>query len=413
MDDRTTETALSLTKFGIGQPVPRSEDPDAGARRGPLHRRHQPAGPGLCGDGAQPRRPWRHPRHRHRRRQGDAGGARGLYRRRSRRLRHAQMRTAAQKPRRLADPLYAAAGACRRQGALCRRSGRLRDRRDRRASQGRRRGGGARYRAAAPGAHRPPTRSSPARRSFSTRCRTTSHSITITAMPRRSPPPSPRPRTSRACRLSNQRMVVNAMEPRAAIGEIDAAGKWTLYSSSQGVFGMKTTLMDILSARRRQGARGHRPGRRLVRHEGVRLSGIYLHPARRPRARAPGEMDRRAFRQLRLRPSRPRPGHDGGNRLRRGRRISWRCGCPAMATWAAISPIRAAALDRQPGQEHRQHLPHAADRSGDKMRIHQHHVRLRLSRRRPAGRAIITSNARSTSRRWSSASTASSCASAT
>src|SRR6478609_4198605 len=27
MDDRTTETALSLTKFGIGQPVRRTEDP--------------------------------------------------------------------------------------------------------------------------------------------------------------------------------------------------------------------------------------------------------------------------------------------------------------------------------------------------------------------------------------------------
>src|SRR5262249_22089015 len=48
---------------------------------------------------------------------------------------------------------------------------------------------------------------------------------------------------------SNQRMVVNAMEPRAAIGEYDAANsKWTLYSSSQGVHGMKTSLMDILSA---------------------------------------------------------------------------------------------------------------------------------------------------------------------
>jgi carbon-monoxide dehydrogenase large subunit len=50
-------------------------------------------------------------------------------------------------------------------------------------------------------------------------------------------------------KTSNQRMVVNAMEPRAAIGEYDAAGnKWTLYSSSQGVHGMKTSLMDILSA---------------------------------------------------------------------------------------------------------------------------------------------------------------------
>ncbi len=48
---------------------------------------------------------------------------------------------------------------------------------------------------------------------------------------------------------SNQRMVVAAMEPRAAIGEYDAAsGKWTLYSCSQGVHGLKTSLMDILSA---------------------------------------------------------------------------------------------------------------------------------------------------------------------
>ena len=48
---------------------------------------------------------------------------------------------------------------------------------------------------------------------------------------------------------SNQRMVVNAMEPRAAVGEYDtASGKWTLYSTSQGVFGMKTSLMDILGA---------------------------------------------------------------------------------------------------------------------------------------------------------------------
>jgi carbon-monoxide dehydrogenase large subunit len=48
---------------------------------------------------------------------------------------------------------------------------------------------------------------------------------------------------------SNQRMVVAPMEPRAAIGEYDpAAGKWTLYSTSQGVHPMKTTLMGILDA---------------------------------------------------------------------------------------------------------------------------------------------------------------------
>jgi carbon-monoxide dehydrogenase large subunit len=48
---------------------------------------------------------------------------------------------------------------------------------------------------------------------------------------------------------SNQRMIVASIEPRAAVAEFDAAmGKWTLYSPSQGVHGMKTALMDILSA---------------------------------------------------------------------------------------------------------------------------------------------------------------------
>jgi aerobic carbon-monoxide dehydrogenase large subunit len=48
---------------------------------------------------------------------------------------------------------------------------------------------------------------------------------------------------------SNQRMIVASIEPRAAIGEFDAAAnKWTLFSPSQGVHGLKTTLMDILGA---------------------------------------------------------------------------------------------------------------------------------------------------------------------
>ena len=48
---------------------------------------------------------------------------------------------------------------------------------------------------------------------------------------------------------SNQRMIVAPMEPRAATGEYDATSdKWTLHSSSQGVYGMKTTLMDVLGA---------------------------------------------------------------------------------------------------------------------------------------------------------------------
>jgi aerobic carbon-monoxide dehydrogenase large subunit len=49
-------------------------------------------------------------------------------------------------------------------------------------------------------------------------------------------------------RLVNSRLVVNAMEPRAAIGLYDAQSQsWTLYSGSQGVMGLRTRLAtDIL-----------------------------------------------------------------------------------------------------------------------------------------------------------------------
>jgi carbon-monoxide dehydrogenase large subunit len=49
--------------------------------------------------------------------------------------------------------------------------------------------------------------------------------------------------------LINQRLVVAAMEPRSAIGEYERGSeKWTLHTSSQGVFGMKNLLRDILNA---------------------------------------------------------------------------------------------------------------------------------------------------------------------
>ncbi len=49
--------------------------------------------------------------------------------------------------------------------------------------------------------------------------------------------------------LVNQRLVVNSIEPRSAIGEFDNKNeKWTLHSCSQGVFGLKTMLRDILGA---------------------------------------------------------------------------------------------------------------------------------------------------------------------
>ncbi|WP_052214622.1 xanthine dehydrogenase family protein molybdopterin-binding subunit [Belnapia sp. F-4-1] len=49
--------------------------------------------------------------------------------------------------------------------------------------------------------------------------------------------------------IRNNRVVVCAMEPRSAIGEYDAeAGRYTLHVGSQGVFGLRAQMADILKA---------------------------------------------------------------------------------------------------------------------------------------------------------------------
>jgi aerobic carbon-monoxide dehydrogenase large subunit len=54
-------------------------------------------------------------------------------------------------------------------------------------------------------------------------------------------------------KLVNSRLVVNAMEPRAAVGVYEpASGRWTLYAPSQGVFGMKGNMADILKVEPKQ-----------------------------------------------------------------------------------------------------------------------------------------------------------------
>ena len=47
--------------------------------------------------------------------------------------------------------------------------------------------------------------------------------------------------------LISNRVVVNAMEPRSAVGFYDkASGRWTFHLGTQGVFGFKATLADLL-----------------------------------------------------------------------------------------------------------------------------------------------------------------------
>jgi aerobic carbon-monoxide dehydrogenase large subunit len=54
-------------------------------------------------------------------------------------------------------------------------------------------------------------------------------------------------------KLVNSRVVVNAMEPRAAVGVYDeATGRFTLHVPSQGVFGLRANMADILKVEPKQ-----------------------------------------------------------------------------------------------------------------------------------------------------------------
>ena len=184
---------------------------------------------------------------------------------------------------------------------------------------------------------------------------------------------------------SNQRMVVNAMEPRAAIGEFDAqTGKWTLHSTSQGVHAMKTTLMDILGApadkvRVITGQIGGSFGMKsAVYPEYICI----LHGAR-ALGRPVKWTDERSGSFLSDQHGRAQDmtieiAFDENAHIL-ALRLS---GYGNMGGY--LSQFGALAVDRQPGQEHRVALPHADDRSGDQMRLHQHRACVRLSRRRPA-----------------------------
>src|SRR5919198_933763 len=54
-------------------------------------------------------------------------------------------------------------------------------------------------------------------------------------------------------KLTNSRVVVNPMEPRAAIGVYDpVSGRFTLHAPSQGVFGLRANMADILKVEPKQ-----------------------------------------------------------------------------------------------------------------------------------------------------------------
>ena len=108
--------------------------------------------------------------------------------------------------------------------------------------------------------------------------------------------------------LTNNRLIPNAMEPRAAVGEFDTnSGDYTLYTTSQNPHVIRLLMGAFVL---------HIPENKLrvvapdVGRDSVRKSTIT--PRRRsspgPPARcAAGEVDRRAFRELHVGCARPRP----------------------------------------------------------------------------------------------------------
>ena len=119
------------------------------------------------------------------------------------------------------------------------------------------------------------------------------------------------PRMSPGSTLRNNRIVVNAMEPRAAIAAYDpASGRFTLHVGCQGVFGLRNYIAGVLGV-------GRDKVRVLTDNVGGSfgmkardLCRILLHPARGARARPPGQMDRRPLRAASSPTPRPRPRDD-------------------------------------------------------------------------------------------------------
>ena len=107
--------------------------------------------------------------------------------------------------------------------------------------------------------------------------------------------------------LRNNRIVVNAIEPRAALAEYDPRTQhWTLHVGNQGVFGFRNYIAGVLGV-------GRDKVRVLTDRVGGSFgmkqptyAGVLLHPARGARTGPSGQMDRRPLRQLCLRHAWPR-----------------------------------------------------------------------------------------------------------
>ena len=261
----------------------------------------------------------------HRRQGGgrDARRARGAHRRRACRRQDRQSHLRLDDPfqGRLADEDGAASGDRARQGLLCRRSGRGRDRRDAGAGQGRRREGQGRLRGAAGG--RRSGQGARQRRAADPRgCAAATRSISGTsATPKAADAAFKSAKHVTKLDIVNNRLVPNAIEPRAAIGEYDAGtDSFTLWNTTQNPHVARLVIAAFVGM-----APEHKL--RVIAPDvgGGFGSKIFIYPEEvvclwaSQEGRPAGEMGLRPLRSVPGRCARPRPRHPRRDGVRRRR----------------------------------------------------------------------------------------------
>ena len=371
-------------------------------RQGPLHRRHQPARPGLRRLRALARTPTRAIRGIDTAAaEAMPGRARGATPARTSRptARQPDLRLAAQRPRRLAHEEPPAPAARPGQGRATSATGRGRHRRDARAGH-----------ATPPSWSRSTTRSCP-------RC------VDARAGARPGPPQVHDEVADNLLRLGARRQGggrrgvrqgaphVTKHRPRQqppdpqrhGAARRDRRVRPRRRRATRSTPPARTRTSPAADGRlRARHARAQAAGDRARRRRRLRLEdlplrrGVRRHLGRR-RARPAGEVDRRAHARLPHRRARPRPRHRRRAGARRGRQRSSRCGSNTNANLGAYLSTFAPCDPDLP-------LRHAARRpvhdAGDLLRgaggLHQHRAGRRLSRRRPARGDATCSSAWST-----------------
>ncbi len=267
---------LDSLKFGIGQPVPRQEDPTLlrgqGRYTDDINLPNQAYAVMVRSQVAH----GRHQGHRHRRSQDDAGRAGCLDRRRPERgrLRPAQDPDPGAQPRRHADEDADAPFPGHRQGALRRRSGGLRGRRHAGRGQGRGRGRRARHRVPAGGDRR--ARGGQARRTCCVRRRARQSLPRLPVWRQRQGGRGLRQGRARHPHAPGQQPH-RGLRHGAALGDRHLrSGHRPLHAACRQPGRVRVEAPDGRSLEDQAGAdaRADRQCRRLVRHEGLALSRI-------------------------------------------------------------------------------------------------------------------------------------------